>query len=151
MDILRRNTDYALRVMVNLARRWRAEPISTRDVACEEHIPYHIACKSMQKLHRAGLVASSMGPKGGFRLSREPSKINLLDVIKAIQGSVRINKCLVGVGGCSLRSKCAASGTLIELENYIDRYLRRTTLDKILTRHGVKRKKAVKHRRGEKR
>lgn len=137
MDILRRDTDYALRAMVNLAMRWGAEPISARKVSREEDIPYQIMCKLLQRLRTAGLVGSYMGPKGGFRLSRGPAKISLLEIVKAIQGPVRINRCLVGAGGCPLRPQCAASGMLIELENYIGNYLRETTLDKLLTNFDV--------------
>ena len=150
MDILRRNTDFALRAMVNLAMQWRQEPVSARKVAREEDIPYRLACKLPQELRSAGLVGSYRGPKGGFRLSREPSKISLLEVVRAIQGPVRVNRCLVGVGGCPLRPKCAVSETLIELENYIDSYLRGITLDRLLMSRGVRRKKAVKHLRGGK-
>ncbi len=72
-----------------------------------------------------------MGPKGGFRLSREPSKMSVLEVIRATQGSVRMNRCLLGVDGCPLRPKCVASRKLIELEKYIESYLRGITLDKL--------------------
>lgn len=147
MDILRRNTDYALRAMLNLAKQWSTEPISARKMAREEKIPYQIMCKLLQKLHEVGLVISYMGPRGWYRLSREPSKISLLEVVRAIQGPVRINKCLAGVDGCPFRPKCAMSGTLIELENYIGNYLRETTLDKLLTSLDTKEGRKVSQQR----
>ena len=90
MDILRRNTDYALRIMVDLAMHWGQESISTRAVSNDMDVPYQLACKLMQKLHKAKLVKSLRGPKGGFRLSKNPSMTNLLKIIETIQGPVSL-------------------------------------------------------------
>jgi Rrf2 family protein len=90
MDVLRRNTYYALRAMVNLAKHYKGELISARKVAHEEDISYPVACKLLQKLHKAKLIESFRGSNGGFQLSRKPSKISLMEIIKAIQGPVRV-------------------------------------------------------------
>jgi len=71
MDVIRRNTDYAVRLAVHLAKHYGKEPISTRAAAAEEQVPYQLACKLMQKLNNANLVASCMGPRGGFVLASE--------------------------------------------------------------------------------
>jgi len=123
MDILRRNTDYALRAMVHLAKHYEDGAVSTGQVAREEEISYQLACKLMQKLHKNKLVESSMGPKGGFRLSREPSKITLLEMIQAIQGPIRLNKCLLGVNACPRRPDFTVSSKLGDLQEQITRYL----------------------------
>ncbi len=128
MDVLRRNTDYALRAMMNLAKHYKEELVSAREVAHEEDISYPVACKLLQKLHKAKLVESCMGSNGGFQLSRKPSKISLMEIIKAIQGPIRLNRCLLGLGVCSRQPNCAASKKLAELQECIDSHLRRITL-----------------------
>jgi Rrf2 family protein len=134
MNILRQNADYALRVMVNLARNYDNGTVSARLLAEQEDISYQFACKILQRLHKAKLVDSSMGPKGGFSLSRPPDKIELLKVIEAIQGPVRLNKCLSGANACPRRPKCAVSGKLVGLQEYIEDYLRGITLAEFLQR-----------------
>lgn len=141
MDILRRNTDYALRAMVNLAKHYGNGAVSTRTLADDEDIPYQLACKLMQKLHKNKLVESCMGPKGGFRLSRDPSKINLLEVIQAIQGTPSLNKCLLGVDICPRKPTCPVSEKLAGLQAYISRYLGSITLSELLQSRHVKTKK----------
>lgn len=131
MDILRRNTDYALRAMVHLASHYGGEKISTRIIAEQEGISYKLACKLMQKLHDAGLVESSMGPKGGFSLSREPGKINLLEIIEAIQGQMIVNRCLRKDEGCPRKSSCPLSPGLSILQNKITDYLSGVNLNEI--------------------
>ena len=131
MDIVRRNTDYAIRAMVHLVCNEDDAVISTRTIAQKEDISYQLACKLMQRLNRAGLVKSSMGPKGGFTLSREPSRINLLEIIEAVQGPVTVNRCLVKDQGCDRQPECPVSGTLEKLQEHIESFLTKTTLDKI--------------------
>lgn len=147
MDVLRRNTDYALRAMVNLAGHYGNEPLSTRTIAATEDIPYQLACKIMQKLHNAGLVKSCMGPRGGFQLSRRPSKINLLELIEVIQGPVSLNRCLLNVDVCPRRPRCVVSTTLHELQQHIEHFLAGITLAKLLQANGGKKRNKKKYKR----
>lgn len=132
VDLVRRNTDYALRLMVNLAENYGSGPISTRSAAAEEKVPYQLACKLMQKLQKSELIRSCMGPKGGFRLEREPSKINLREVVETIQGPISVNKCLMAAGSCERQRSCTARTKLAELQQYVRGYLSDITLDQLL-------------------
>ena len=132
MNILRQNTDYALRVMVNLARNYDHQPVSARLLADQEDISCQFASKILQQLHNAGLIDSRMGPKGGFSLSKPPAKIELLNVIEAIQGPVKLNKCLLGAKACPRRPKCAVSSKLAQLQEHIEDYLSGITLAEFL-------------------
>ena len=144
MDVLRRNTDYALRAMLNLTKHYGDEPISTRILADEEQIPYQLGCKLMQRLHDAKLVKSCMGPKGGFRLGRQPLKINLLEVIEVMQGAIRLNRCLLGLEVCERRKSCVISSKLAELQEKIRGYLAGVTLE------GLAQSRNIKVKRGRK-
>lgn len=119
MDIVRRNTDYALRAMAHLAKNYGGESISTRVIAEREDISYQLACKLMQKMNDAGLVTSTMGPKGGFTLSKEPSKINLLEIIQAVQGPLTVNRCLAEEESCPRKDLCPLSYKMREIQDYI--------------------------------
>jgi Rrf2 family protein len=150
MDVLRRNTDYALRAMVNLAGHYGQKPVSTRHIAQAEDISYELACKLMQKLHNAGLVKSSMGPSGGFTLSKKPDKINMLEIIEAIQGPLSLNRCLLEEDICPNKDGCAITVELAKLQKYIDKYLRVIKLDELLRSRCAKKKgkaKNIKRRR----
>jgi Rrf2 family protein len=132
MDVIRRDTDYALRMMVNLASHFNGEFISARRLASEGNFSYQLGCKILQRLHKAELVKSGMGQKGGFTLSREPSRITLMEIITALQGGIRLNRCLLGGEGCEFEPECEINTRLVCLQLYIDGYLGGITLEEIL-------------------
>jgi len=132
MDMLRRNTDYGLRMMVNLASHFDGELMSARQLATEGNFSYELGCKILQKLHKAGLIESGMGSKGGFSLKKKPSEITLMEIIKVLQGGIRLNRCLRGDNRCDFQTNCEISTKLACLQLYIDGYLNGITLSEIL-------------------
>ena len=72
-----------------------AERTSIRDLAGRLPISENHLAKVMQRLARAGLVESSRGPAGGFRLRGDPKRITLLDVHEAIEGRAGESCCLL--------------------------------------------------------
>lgn len=142
MDILRRNTDYALRLAVNLAKHHGDGAVATRVLAEDEDVSYQLACKLMQKMSKAGLVQSDMGPKGGFRLGRSPEEIAILDVIEAVQGPLRLNRCLLNDDVCSRQAVCPVRAKMKELQEQMDQYLGGVTLGELARTRMPCRKKA---------
>jgi Rrf2 family iron-sulfur cluster assembly transcriptional regulator len=128
MDIIRRNTDYALRAAVELADRFGCEPVATKQIADRRKIPYQLACKLLQRLHKAGIVKSEMGPAGGFTLGRNPSKITVLQVVEAIQGPVLLSQCVVSKSFCGLSQCCPVNSELGRLQSKIKAFLNGLTL-----------------------
>jgi Rrf2 family protein len=150
MDILRRNTDYALRLMVSLARHQDNGSISTRLLAQEQGVSYQLACKLMQQLHDAKIVESSMGPKGGFRLGRKPVDISLLDIIQAVQGPLSLNRCLFNEACCPRQDACPVRAKMGELQGRMGEYLGGVTLEELASSQGAGRREgAAKETAGE--
>ncbi len=74
--------------------------LSTHTIAAALQCSEAHLSKVMQRLVRAGLVNSTRGPKGGFKLAIKESELNVLGVLEAIEGPL-------GEGGCLLNpSQC---------------------------------------------
>ncbi len=59
----------------------------------------HLA-KVMQRLVHAGLVTSTRGPQGGFKLAKAPGEITLLEIFEALEGTLEVHACLLGLPKC---------------------------------------------------
>ena len=95
--------DYAIRICLILDSLGEKTGAATlADIAC---ITPKIALKVLRKLSAAGLVKSYKGVQGGYELTRGGDEIKALDVIEAIDGPIRISKCLECDHECS-RNPC---------------------------------------------
>lgn len=137
MDVVRRNTDYAVRLMVHLAKQYGHGPVSTRIAASEQSVSYPLACKLMQKLHGSKLIESCMGPKGGFNLGRAPSEITLLEVVEAIQGPITLNKCMLSSNACTRQLNCSVRAKLLGVQETIVSSLAGITFADLLQNTGA--------------
>ena len=132
MDVIRRNTDYALRAMVTLAANYGEGAVSARTLAENSTVSYQLMCKLLQKLQAAGFLSSSMGPAGGYRLVKSPDKINLAEVVESIQGPVIIIGCVAKDTKCPCKGTCSISPNLAKLQKQLEDYLTSVTLKQIL-------------------
>ena len=132
MEILRQDTDYAMRALVHLALHRDDGPIGAKVLANAEDIPEDFAYKLLRILTKADLIESHMGVQGGFELAREPEKINLLEIVEAIQGPLVIRRCLLGRESCPRSSSCPVSAKLGALQEILADSLTGLTLAEVL-------------------
>ena len=82
------------------------KPIAAKDVAERLGVSEAHLSKVLQRLSKAGIVRSTRGPHGGFRLARNANDVTLLDVFEAIEGPMGRETCLlkrrVCLDGCML-------------------------------------------------
>ncbi|QDU95723.1 RrF2 family transcriptional regulator [Lignipirellula cremea] len=81
-------TEYACLAILELAARYDdPEPATLRSIAERHGAPSRFLVQILLQLKSAGLVASTRGAAGGYRLSRAPAKISLGEVMAAVDGS----------------------------------------------------------------
>ncbi len=79
--------EYACLGLIALARRRPDQPsIRIREIAESHGIPERYLVQILLQLKGAGLVYSSRGAAGGYRLARPADQISLSEVISAIDG-----------------------------------------------------------------
>jgi Rrf2 family protein len=80
--------------------------ISANEIAKAMYIPKSFLAKMLQRLSRKSIVKSTQGVRGGFQLARRPGKIDLLEVIEAMQGPSAANACAIDRKVCNLSKRC---------------------------------------------
>jgi Rrf2 family protein len=86
MRTISKRTQYGLKAMLALGRRYRQQPVLIATLAKEESIPLKFLEVILLDLKGHGLLESKKGKGGGYLLSRPPSTITLGSVIRMIEG-----------------------------------------------------------------
>ena len=126
-----RKTEYALRGLRCLAKAKTNEPVMIKDIARAADASPVFLAKIFQLLNAAGLVTSSRGVVGGFRLSRPPQKINLREILEATEGPVSVNVCVVDEEACNLSKKCSAHKAWKKVRTSLNKTLEQITLKEL--------------------
>lgn len=83
---LKNQVEWALHCCAILAGLPAGRYLATKALAELHGVPKEYLSKALQALSSAGLVTSTLGPSGGYRLARAPAQLSFLDVVEAVEG-----------------------------------------------------------------
>ncbi len=81
------STEWVLHCATTLAQLDPGASASTTQLAQYYDLPAAYLAKQLKALVRAGLLAATTGPRGGFRLAQPASEITLLQIVEAVDGT----------------------------------------------------------------
>lgn len=81
---------YGLRMLVDLYKHNKDVPITLASIAKRQEVSVNYLEQVASDLKRAGLVHSIKGSNGGYVIAKEPSEIIVGDVIRLLEGDVRL-------------------------------------------------------------
>lgn len=131
--MLSQTTEYALRAVIHLARTTHDGPVRVDDVAEALAVPRNYLSKILHVLARDGVLASTRGPGGGFRLARPPETLRLVDVIGEFEVPEALGDCLLGRPRCGEESPCPAHGRWVSVSRTIADFFEKTTVADLAT------------------
>lgn len=99
--------DYAVVMMAAAARYPAGAPLSATLLAGETGVPLPTAQKLTGRLAAAGLLVTTRGTGGGFRLAKSAGEISLADIVEAVEGPIFMTSCADAERHeCALESAC---------------------------------------------
>ncbi len=128
---LTRKTHYGLIAMAYLAER-PGTLCSARQIANEFKLPLPVLMNILKSLHHKGLLESSRGAQGGYRLAIRPAELPLARLIDAIEGPSRFECHSQTDDGCRA-GVCPIRGSVQNLHRKLNEFLEHATLAEILT------------------
>jgi Rrf2 family protein len=130
--MLSQTSEHAIRALLFLAQRAEGEAVPASRIAAALGAPANYLAKTLNALARQGLIASTRGPAGGFRLRRPAGRITLAEVDDAF-GEVRLQAtCMLGDRPCSGRAPCRAHARWEQVCEQVRAPLRSTTIADLL-------------------
>ena len=105
--------------------------LSNQELAKMQNASKNHLSKVLQRLVRVGIVSSTRGPGGGFKLAKAPEKITLLEVYEAIEGSMDVTGCLFDKPVCT-GGACLLGNLINDLEKQTKDYLGNTTMKDVV-------------------
>ena len=107
---LAKMTDYAVVILANMAGH-RDRLVSASTLAKNTSLPEPTVSKILKLLSRHELITSSRGVSGGYRLNKDPTSINMADVIAATDAPVALTACVdTSKQCCELEDTCTIKG-----------------------------------------
>jgi Rrf2 family transcriptional regulator, iron-sulfur cluster assembly transcription factor len=126
---INRQTDYAVRLLLSLARREEGKRVSTAEIRREMLIPPALAQRIVAELARGNFILTFPGRDGGLVLSRPAREINLRQVVECFEGKFFISDCLVDGGDCPFDNNCPVRFRWTRLQSQIVKELEQITFE----------------------
>lgn len=125
---------YAVMALCDLAKEPGENPVvSLSAIAERQEISRPYLEQLFTKLRRAGVVASTRGAAGGYRLARPSSEMRVADIIAAVDEPIRATRCQNGSGkGCLKNGRCLTHDLWDELTRQIHLFLAAITLEDVV-------------------
>ncbi len=120
--MLTQKTRYALRALLYLIEEGEGDAVQLQQIAATQKISRKFLELIMLDLKALGIVKSVRGPKGGYRLAKNPAGISFGDVIRGLEGPIALVPCASinfykKCGDCHDEATCAIRRLFIQVRD----------------------------------
>lgn len=124
---------YALQAMLYIAYHHSDDQnIELKIIAEKQKIPKHFLSKILQMMVKKNLLVSMKGPTGGFRLSKDPEEITLVEIVDATDGLEIFNQCGIGFKKCNDKNPCPIHKDFKKIRNQVQHLFENTSLKQMV-------------------
>ena len=138
--MLSKKCKYAIHALVYLAERYQEGPVHIQEIAEKQRIPKKFLEAILLELRNAKILHSKKGKGGGYYLYKRPEDVNLIDIIRQIDGAISLLPCVSlnyyePCEECKDEITCGIRHAFLSVRDESLKVLANSTLDKIVKRH----------------
>jgi len=128
---LSNTSQYAVRILSYIANHKEKTLFSATDLSNQLSIPYKFLTKIMTELVKRDLIESIRGRDGGFKLKKDAKEIKVDDILTIFNDSIKDEECILGIGFCNGKCKCALHDQWMEPKLLMQKMFRESNLEDI--------------------
>ena len=125
---------YGLRIMIDIASHAGENAVSIKDIAERQQLSEKYLEQIINPLGKSGLVKSTRGAKGGYRLTRSADDISVKDILLSTEGSLAPVSCAEDSTKCENYCDCVTSFIWTEIYNATMKVVESITLADLVKR-----------------
>lgn len=105
---LSQKCQYAVRAVLELARRYGQGPVAISQIAASQAIPQRFLENILNEIKPTGLIASRRGIQGGYQLAKDPAEVTVGEIIRLIDGPLDPVRCIGDPASqcCPMQDQC---------------------------------------------
>ena len=128
---------YAVMALADIANFNLNTPISLRDISLRQGISLLYLEQIFLRLKKNKIVNSVRGSNGGYVLTKDPSKINISEILNAVDEKIKTIGCIKSSKkGCNGKSvKCITHNLWDELENHINIFFKNKNISDLVNKN----------------
>ncbi len=128
-----RQTDYGIVLLSLMGRMGEGGEVCTaRGLSQQTRLPLPMVGKILTELARAGLLVSTRGTHGGYRLSRPAAALSVAEIIVALEGPIGLTACLPAAeSDCDQQAFCSLQGAWARINQVVRGALEQVSLAEI--------------------
>jgi Rrf2 family protein len=126
--MLSKTSTQVINALIELARLPEGQCEGAKSIAKKINAPQNYLGKMLQQLAARKIVVSQKGLGGGFRLTRDPKKISLYEVVEPIDNVSLWSECALGLKKCSDAAPCAVHPKWKIVRNTYYEFLKTTSI-----------------------
>ncbi len=128
---------YALKILMDLAEQEGPKPVQRFGISERQDIPSEYMDQIFIRLRQAGLVKSTLGRSGGYRLTKDPKEISVWELFEAAEGSLSPVRCLTDQSLCTLHLDCGSKEAWNKIHQILKHSLSELRLHDLLSGNEV--------------
>ena len=128
---INKKVEYALIVLKHLSTNVDETLVTARIICDKYSTPFDTTSRVMQLMNSVGVLDSSQGKKGGYKLNKDLGNISYLELVELIEGRKFSQDCKEAK--CALIESCNITGPVKKLNDYLAHFFRGLSIKELLS------------------